>query len=111
MNLCGPNFKRPVYELIGFIFLLKFNTTNVFSVDNRRLYVFRVLNLLGLLPSISVNKAHPNFEREITTENDGCHVRVRNRKDNNGRWLRVETYRHCSCREGRRKKFPGIKDG
>ena len=74
-------------------------------MDNRRLYVFRVLNVLGLLKWIQVKKVN-HFEREKTTENDGCHVRVRYRQDNNGRWMRPETYRHCSCYEGQNMRLP-----
>ena len=73
-----------------------------FSADNRRLYVFRVLNLLGLLPEIEVkivNKIH----HEITTKNNGCHTYLRKQKVNN-RWVEVETYRHCSCLEEKKKK-------
>ena len=74
-------------------------------MDNRRLYVFRVLNVLGLLKWIQIKKVN-HFEREMTTENDGCHVRVRNRRNKNGRWMQAETYRHCSCYKGQNMRLP-----
>jgi len=73
----------------------------LYSVDNRRLYVFRVLNILGKLDSIQVNKVNRFNWEKMTTVNGGCHLYVRNRRDNNFRWLTAETYRHCSCNNGR----------
>ena len=75
-----------------------------FSMDNRRLYVFRVLNILGKLDYIEVNEVK-TIRREITTQNNGCHISVRNRKINN-RWQKRETYRHCSCSLGRNNNLP-----
>ncbi|CAK8678768.1 unnamed protein product [Clavelina lepadiformis] len=71
---------------------------NYYGVDNRRLYIFRVLCKLGILRAITVCK-FDEFDREITTDNDGCHVRIRNQKDNNGKWIRAVSYSHCSCED------------
>ena len=80
-----------------------------FSHDNRRLYVFRVLNMLGLLPKIEVTESNRIDTSKITTINGGCHVFVRNRKDNNGRWRKAETFRHCTCEQGKRNyRLPGM---
>ena len=80
------------------------NKKKWFSVDNRRLYMFRVLNVLGRLNYIEV-KQWKEHNREITTGNLGCHVTVRNRKIDN-RWKFGETYKHCSCVDGRNHKLP-----
>ena len=79
-----------------------------FSRDNRRLYVFRVLNVLGLLDKIEVVMWSDMglVDRDLT---DGCHVTVRNKKDNNERWIISRVYRHCNCAEELNKRtLPGI---
>ncbi|CAK8678751.1 unnamed protein product [Clavelina lepadiformis] len=59
-----------------------------FSLDNRRLYMFRVLENLGVLETITVRMTDRIGHREVTTENEGCHVKLRNK---------AVTYKHCSC--------------
>ena len=76
------------------------------SADNRRLYVFRVLNILGMLPKIKVKRV-TEIERDVTTTNNGCHVYLRNRPKEQGGWNFAITYRHCSCTYGYSKPLPG----
>ncbi|XP_076825270.1 uncharacterized protein LOC143470867 [Clavelina lepadiformis] len=68
----------------------------LYSLDNRRLYVFRVSEKLGLLEKVEVIFTNRTDHRDVTTENNGCHVTVRNNKKN-GRWVSADTYWHCSC--------------
>ncbi|XP_078491909.1 uncharacterized protein LOC144747615 isoform X2 [Ciona intestinalis] len=69
------------------------------SVDNRRLYVFRVLEKAGCLRSIKVQVINQfDAENRFTSTNDGCHARLRS----GGRWERASpAYRHCECYAGR----------
>ncbi|XP_078492252.1 uncharacterized protein LOC100182085 [Ciona intestinalis] len=68
------------------------------SVDNRRLYVFRVLETAGYLHSIKVQVINQYDEDRFTSTNDGCHARLRS----GGRWERAPpAYRHCECYAGR----------
>nr|XP_004225521.1 uncharacterized protein LOC100182085 isoform X2 [Ciona intestinalis] len=67
------------------------------SVDNRRLYVFRVLEISGHLHSIKVQVINQYDEERFTSTNNGCHVRLRS----GGRRQRAPpAYRHCECYEG-----------
>ncbi|CAK8684611.1 unnamed protein product [Clavelina lepadiformis] len=69
------------------------------SLDNRRLYVFRVLQLMGKLPKINVKFSDENSteSQKFTTNCEGCHVAVRGVRP---------TYRHCSCPAGCQIQFP-----
>ena len=83
------------------------NMLSFFSNDNRRLYVFRVLNLLGILKEIEVEVGKKLHRQKYTTENDGCHVFVRG-SSNNNRGGFDETYLHCTCEEQKNcKSLPG----
>ncbi|XP_002132092.4 uncharacterized protein LOC100184451 [Ciona intestinalis] len=67
------------------------------SVDNRRLYVFRVLEKAGCLHSIKVQVINQYDENRFTSTNDGCHARLRS----GGRRQRAPpAYRHCKCYAG-----------
>lgn len=53
---------------------------HVFSLDNRRLFVFRVLAMrrgLSQVPVRIVPKSSVNWEAKFTTQNDGATIRVR----------------------------------
>uniref|UniRef100_H2Y064 Uncharacterized protein n=1 Tax=Ciona intestinalis TaxID=7719 RepID=H2Y064_CIOIN len=68
------------------------------SVDNRRLYVFRVLEKAGHLHSIKVQVTNQYDENRFTSTNNGCHVRLRS----GGRRQRAPpAYRHCECYAGK----------
>jgi len=52
----------------------------VYSLDNRRLYIFRVLQLIGKVNIIDVRYVTYNpyiHQRKFTTDNNGLSVRVR----------------------------------
>ncbi|XP_078487949.1 uncharacterized protein LOC113475601 [Ciona intestinalis] len=67
------------------------------SVDNRRLYVFRVLEIAGHLHSIKVQVINQYDEDRFTSTNGGCHARLRS----GGRRQRAPpAYRHCKCYAG-----------
>ncbi|XP_076824816.1 uncharacterized protein LOC143470521 isoform X3 [Clavelina lepadiformis] len=68
-----------------------------FSLDNRRLYMFRVLEILGVTARVPVIFKNPTTDRKLTTINKGCHIEIRKSKDNNGKWVQVTPYRHCPC--------------
>nr|XP_026695737.1 uncharacterized protein LOC113475601 [Ciona intestinalis] len=70
----------------------------IFSVDNRRLYVFRVLEKAGCLHSIKVQVINQFDEERFTSTNNGCHARLRS----GGRRQKAPpAYRHCECYAGR----------
>jgi len=51
-----------------------------YSMDNRRLYVFRVLQKRGVIGVIKVRLATRYNPQKFTTENDGYRIRVRRDK-------------------------------
>ena len=67
------------------------------------------MNILGLLDEICVKlRDVDDLEaRGNQRVKNGCHVTVRSRPDNNERWIRVKTYRHCDCYKATRQKLPG----
>lgn len=48
-----------------------------YSSDNRRLYVFRVLQRRGKLRKVQVRMVKEIYDEKFTTENDGYEVKVR----------------------------------
>ena len=70
------------------------------------------MNILGMLDEIVVELWDPidlRVRGDQRIEN-GCHVKVRSRPDNNKRWIRVMTYRHCNCFQAQRSRLPGTEN-